>query len=51
MMRFIYKELNAPIVELSTADHITLAEALETFEQFLRACGYVFDGHVIILKE
>lgn len=29
----------------------SLCELLETFERFLLACGYSFDGHVAIVDE
>ena len=38
-------------VELSTNPDISLPDLLQQFEQFLKACGYEFKGHVNILNE
>jgi len=32
-------------------EELTLPEVLASFEDFLRACSYSFDGHVAIVDE
>ena len=39
------------MVEITLDSHSTLTEVIEKFEVFLRACGYVFDGYLDIVKE
>ena len=34
-----------------SSNSMTYPELLEVFEEFLRGCGYVFDGHVEIVEE
>lgn len=36
---------------LVTSDAETLEDILTDFEDFLRGCGYVFDGHLDIIEE
>ena len=51
-MRFTYQfDENSPKVEITLSPESTLTEALEGFENFLRAVGYSFDGVVDILGE
>ena len=38
-------------VEFTTTGAVTLYEQLQTFENFLRAIGYVIDGTLDIIKE
>jgi hypothetical protein len=51
-MKFIYKPQDAYVkqVKVEIDDRSTLSEALESFEGFLLAAGYVFDGHVTITE-
>jgi len=30
---------------------ITLTETIEAFEEFLKACGYVYDGHLDFIED
>lgn len=48
-MKFIrqYDE-NSPVVTIELHRDVTLEEALDMFEKFLLACGYSFDGSVVI---
>ena len=34
-----------------TTDAVSLSEILGTMEDFLRGCGFVFDGHLEIVEE
>lgn len=34
-----------------SSDEETLSEVLADFEQFLRGCGYYFEGHLEIISE
>jgi hypothetical protein len=34
-----------------TTDAVSLPEILATVEDFLRGCGFVFDGHLEIVEE
>jgi hypothetical protein len=38
-------------VEITLDTESTLTEVIEKFENFLKACGYVFDGHLDIVQE
>ncbi len=38
-------------VELEVRDHVDLDDMCQAFEDFLKACGYTFDGHVEIVHE
>lgn len=52
MMKFTYQyNENAPLIEVTMASDTTLVEAIENFEAFLRASGYVFDGVLDITEE
>jgi hypothetical protein len=55
MMKFIkIKDLTNPHdTDTITfeSDIITLDDALESFECFLKACGFIFDGNLEIVKE
>lgn len=51
-MRLIYLAQNElETVTFDTAPHTDLAGAIESFERFLRAAGYVFDGNLDIVYE
>lgn len=53
MMQFTYQyEKGSPKVVVKVpASDITLTEALEQFEGFLRAAGYSFDGQLDFVNE
>jgi len=38
-------------IAISLDDHCDLEEMCQAFEQYLRACGYSFDGYVQIVEE
>lgn len=51
MIKFIYEyppndRQRGFKVEMEISEDSTLLEAVETFEQFLRGCGYSFDGQL-----
>lgn len=47
-MKFIREQENGTKVEIQIDDHSTLDEALEGFQQFLRACGYVIEYNEVV---
>ena len=47
-MKFIQEQENGTKVEIQIDDHASLDEALEGFEQFLRACGYVIEYNEVV---
>jgi len=53
MKKFIIKDFLENIrddeVTVSVDPHGNLSDILESFERFLRACGYYFDGHLEIV--
>ena len=52
MMRFIYQYQDVgPKVEMTLPDDTTLPEALEQFENFLKAVGYSFAGVIDVIDE
>lgn len=56
MKKFIIKDyyennllvLNNEEITMKVDPHLNLNDILESFERFLKACGYVFDGHLEI---
>jgi hypothetical protein len=38
-------------ISIEISEHSTLTEALDAFERFLKAVGYVFDGTINIVDE
>lgn len=48
-MKLIGSSLNAK-VEFDINDEVTLYELLEIFELFLKANGYVFEGHLDFIE-
>lgn len=38
-------------IEMTLDSQSTLTEVIQSFENFLKACGYVFDGNLDIVKE
>jgi hypothetical protein len=38
-------------ISIEISEHSTLTEALDAFERFLKAVGYVFDGNINIVNE
>ena len=51
-MKFIHQyDDNDALVEMTAPKDASLEEALDAFERFLRACTYVFDGHIVIDPE
>lgn len=32
-------------------DSVTLSEVVEAFENYLRGCGFIFDGHLDIVED
>jgi hypothetical protein len=41
-----------PTVQINlTSDAVSLPDILGNFEDFLRGCGFVFDGHITIVDE
>jgi hypothetical protein len=38
-------------IEITIDSQSTLTEVIESFENFLKACGYVFNGHLDIVQD
>lgn len=52
MMKFIYQDdKHSPRVEVTIKGDTHLGEVLSTFEGFLRAATFVFDGTIDIVEE
>ena len=58
MRQFIIKDYPDTFTTISNEEvtikidpHSNLGDVLESFERFLKACGYVFDGHLEIVPE
>lgn len=47
------KDAHSPVkrIEFEMHEHLTLTEICEAFEDFLRGCGYHFDGNIAIIEE
>lgn len=43
--------VNSEEVTIKIDPQCNLSDVLESFERFLKACGYVFDGRVEIVSE
>ena len=51
-MKFIYQyDDNSPLIQMELQRNATLKEVLEAFEDFLRGCGYYFQGELDIADE
>lgn len=53
MIKFIYKVDNkaqSKIIHI-TEDHVDLPTVLEAFQDFLKGCGYFFDGYIDIVND
>lgn len=52
---FVFKALPSESNRGSTvivkSNEVVLTDLLEDFEDFLRGCGFVFDGHLEIVEE
>lgn len=46
-----FNVINDYDVTVKIDPQLNLSDVLESFERFLKACGYVFDGHVEIVSE
>lgn len=42
---------NAPLIQIEMASESTLAEVVQTFEGFLKASGYHFDGTLDFVED
>lgn len=52
---FVFKALpsenNRGSTVIVKSNEVVLTDLLEDFEDFLRGCGFVFDGHLEIVEE
>lgn len=46
---FIHEATTRTVTVVSEAE--TLPDIVEAFEDYLRACGFIFDGHLDIIEE
>jgi hypothetical protein len=59
MIKFVYHAENTEwgdspaiqSIDINVTDQATLTELLDSFEAFLKACGYHFDGKLDIIPE
>jgi hypothetical protein len=51
MLKYIKKDAEEGIKIVHTNEYVDLGDVLASFEDFLRGCGWVFDGHVVIEED
>lgn len=39
-----------PLIEVTLSSEATLGEVFEAFENFLKSCGYSFDGYIDVVE-
>lgn len=49
--KFIFTSLDKTRIVVQVDGSLAIPELLETFEQFMRGCGFHFDGHLDIVEE
>ena len=50
-MKFIHQHSNGTKIKIEMAEHASMDNVLEEFQNFLRACGYVIEYNKVLTIE